>query len=251
MFFWWSKVLRIFLDPLFWALILLPWFWRGRKVWLLGWLAFWALSTPLCAELLLGHLEQLTPPEPLRKGPGYLVVLTGMLDLENSGEGPEFGAAADRILKASQWVQAGYGDHLLVVGGDGSLNPTGRSEAQILGDWLLEQGFPPDQLTLLPYSKNTWENALEVAQLTGSLGDTKLGLVTSAFHMYRARGAFLKAGLKTSAHPVDYRAHPNQQGFWAIWPKSAALAQTVWVFEEYVGILVYRLSGRADYSEQT
>jgi uncharacterized SAM-binding protein YcdF (DUF218 family) len=68
-------------------------------------------------------------------------------------------------------------------------------------------------------------------------------LVTSAWHMPRAIGCFRKAGFPVEAWTVDYRT----SGRIDLWPNSnltVGLRQIDFATREYVGLLMYYLSGR-------
>ena len=70
-------------------------------------------------------------------------------------------------------------------------------------------------------------------------------LVTSAWHMPRAIGAFRKAGYDVVAYPVDFRTS-GPDDTWR--PNSAiynGLERVDQATKEWLGLLVYRLSGRS------
>jgi uncharacterized SAM-binding protein YcdF (DUF218 family) len=61
-------------------------------------------------------------------------------------------------------------------------------------------GIPADAIAIESESRNTRENAVNTARLLGHVPGRKV-LLTSDFHMFRARRAFLKAGLDVSSRP--------------------------------------------------
>ncbi len=68
-------------------------------------------------------------------------------------------------------------------------------------------------------------------------------LVTSAYHMPRAVGAFRKVGFEVEAYPVDYRTHGN---LWIPFDDAASgLRRTDTATREWVGLLVYWLTGKS------
>jgi uncharacterized SAM-binding protein YcdF (DUF218 family) len=56
--------------------------------------------------------------------------------------------------------------------------------------------------------ENTAEEAVAVKELIGS--SKKIILVTSAYHMYRAKRLFEKQGFEVIEYKVDYKATRNQ-----------------------------------------
>ena len=109
-----------------------------------------------------------------------------------------------------------------------------------------EQGLDMRRLVLERQSRNTHENAVFTKALVEPrAGETWL-LVTSAFHMPRSMGVFRKVGWDVTPWPVDYRTEGGvelQQLF-------VNPADGVYRFEiavkEWVGMLVYRSTGRSD-----
>jgi uncharacterized SAM-binding protein YcdF (DUF218 family) len=79
--------------------------------------------------------------------------------------------------------------------------------------------------------ENTFENALFSKELADSRSGERWILVTSAFHMPRAVGAFRAVGFEVEPWPVLERRSSDQ--------KSALL------FHEIAGLFVYRILGRS------
>ena len=94
-------------------------------------------------------------------------------------------------------------------------------------------------------SGNTFESAVEVKKLL----DLKLPgrprhsiiLVTSAWHLPRARRSFESQGMAVLTDPSDYRAGPDSLGLASLIPSYEALASSSVAIREWVGILAYRL----------
>ena len=76
---------------------------------------------------------------------------------------------------------------------------------------LQKLGGLPNEVFYERKSKNTWQNAEFVKQLLHGSATANLKgkwiLVTSASHMLRAHGAFLKSGFDIIPWPTDYRAN--------------------------------------------
>ncbi|WP_232236155.1 YdcF family protein [Nocardia sp. BMG51109] len=91
---------------------------------------------------------------------------------------------------------------VVVTGG----NPEGGvTEAQVMADWLVGRGIPPDRVHLEDRAESTLENAEYSAAMMDSIGAHSAVLVTSSDHMYRARGDFADAGI-----PVVATLTPDQ-----------------------------------------
>jgi uncharacterized SAM-binding protein YcdF (DUF218 family) len=69
-----------------------------------------------------------------------------------------------------------------------------------MADYLMSHGVPRDVIVIESASRSTRENALNTAALVRP--GSRPVLVTSDFHMLRARRALRKAGVETDAYPV-------------------------------------------------
>jgi uncharacterized SAM-binding protein YcdF (DUF218 family) len=98
---------------------------------------------------------------------------------------------------------------------------------------LIAGGIEPDRIAVDERSANTAENAaFSAALLKPKKGDRWI-LVTSAFHMPRAIGAFRKAGFAVEAYPVEHLSVSHHRE-----------AQTA--LKEILGLIYYRITGRSD-----
>jgi uncharacterized SAM-binding protein YcdF (DUF218 family) len=106
--------------------------------------------------------------------------------------------------------QAAYRE-IVVSGGP----PGANSSALALRSFLIGQRVPSSLIRVEPDSKTTRENAVFTARLLKNTPGRKL-LLTSDFHMYRASGAFRKAGLEVFTLPFpDVLKRKNQwRGRW-------------------------------------
>ena len=70
-------------------------------------------------------------------------------------------------------------------------------------------------------------------------------LVTSAHHMPRAVGAFRRAGFEVEAYPVDWRTRGPEDLARPFRIASDGLKRTDTAVHEWVGLVIYWLSGRS------
>jgi uncharacterized SAM-binding protein YcdF (DUF218 family) len=90
-------------------------------------------------------------------------------------------------------------------------------------------GVSAGQIVVEDRSSRTTENAAEVAALLRALGASSMLLVTSPFHMRRAKLCFEKQGLDVACAPTPRMGH------------GALLAKEV--LHEYLGLAYYRAQG--------
>ncbi|OOG78123.1 YdcF family protein [Algoriphagus sp. A40] len=176
------------------------------------------------------------------------IVLTGVTNLSKTAyDRTFFNKGADRITHALQLYRMGKIKKILITGGQG-LNPVNQqSEAEVLRRFLIMTGMPESDILIEDQSKNTAQNAQftkAFLEQNGIITDQKFILVTSAFHMYRAKGCFDKAGLKTETFPVDYYSHDVKYDIPSlIYPDVDSISYWHKLFKEWIGIAIYKLAG--------
>lgn len=176
------------------------------------------------------------------------IVLTGVTNLSKTAyDRTFFNKGADRITHALQLYQMGKIKKILISGGQG-LNPVNpQSEAELLQRFLIMTGMPEEDIWIEDQSKNTAQNAQFTKDFLEKKGiDTnqEFILITSAFHMYRAKGCFDKVGLKTETFPTDYYSHDVKYDIPSlIFPDSNSIQYWTKLFKEWLGIVVYKLVG--------
>lgn len=107
----------------------------------------------------------------------------------------------ERLNTASAYLKANTQSQVIVTGGQGSDEPA--SEAQVMKDYLIQEGIEESRILIEDQSTSTKENLIN-AQMFGDLGTTVL--VTSDYHSYRALLTAKRLGLQN----VESLAAPSQ-----------------------------------------
>ncbi len=110
------------------------------------------------------------------------------------------GLIDERTLAPGSYWRAVYADRTWRGGGFREIIVSGKGVAPLMQDFLVCHGVPAAAIRLEETSLSTRENALAAARLLGK-SPRRLVLVTSDYHMFRARRAFAKAGLTVRACP--------------------------------------------------
>lgn len=251
-----SKVLALVTQPLHWVIVLLllslltlkrapiagrRLLWAGMGVLLLmGW-------QPL-PDMLIRELEsqyaEIAPGADLHAYVG-VVVLGGATEPGRVAEAhaqPLFNDAGERLTATIALLQRNPQLRVVYTGGEGDLLGSGPSEAERAKGFFVSMGLPVQRVEYEAVSRTTHENAVLTAQLPGI--DTKQPwlLLTSAWHMPRSMGAFIKAGWNVTAYPVDFRTAPNTP--WTTYSLKDGARDWQLALHELVGLLAYRLAGR-------
>jgi uncharacterized SAM-binding protein YcdF (DUF218 family) len=175
-----------------------------------------------------------------------MIVLGGAFDLEvNAGRGGmEMNQAADRFIEAARLARLYPQSKIVVSGGDGSFSGDYKGDADLSPAYFEAMGIEPSRIIRETASRNTAENVGETKALleTNHLADCLL--ITSAYHMPRAKALFDQAGVTTVPWASDYRSSGRVAlGLDFTQPSlNAQLASTA--AREWGAILAARLMGR-------
>jgi uncharacterized SAM-binding protein YcdF (DUF218 family) len=112
----------------------------------------------------------------------------------------------------------------------------GGTEAQLGKEILVRLGVERERILLEDRSESTAENASFSKLVAAPNPSEKWLLVTSAFHMPRAIGAFRAIGFPVEADPVDLKSSPD----------TLPRKQAVLALREYMALFAYWLSGRSN-----
>jgi len=167
-----------------------------------------------------------------------IVVLSGMLSLYkiDSVEYVEWGDP-DRFFAGIALMKAGKATNLIFTGAEMPWRKSSRTEGNVLTDYAIQYGIPSNQIFVSGLVTNTADEAAAVKKM--ALGN-KIILVTSAFHMPRARMLFEKKGLEVVPYPVDFKSlTADSVTFLHYLPNAGSLAKTELGMRELMGRLFY------------
>lgn len=232
---WWAAALLLLLRRRRLALVML---WSGLVV--LGLLGFRAAP-----DALLRPLENRYPVPAADAIDRYagIIVLGGALGHPDSfiahAQVP-LNEAAERMTVPVGLLRQHPGLELVFSGGEGRLLATGVSEADLARDFYQQQGVDMRRVRLEGGSRNTRENARQVAKLLGARCAAPWLLVTSAAHMPRALPEFEAVGCHVTAYPVDFRTGDSTP----LTEYSLANSLLRWqaALHEWLGVVVYRVT---------
>lgn len=248
-----SKLLTAITQPLFWltvwwilALVLLNYkrpvalvmLWSGLVIFAL--LGFRSIPDALLRPLESSY--KIPRVEAIKQFVGLIVLggATGDPDVfQGHGQVP-LGESAERMTVSLALMRQHPKLDMVFSGGEGRLLTSGISEAHLAQIFYQEQGLDMVRVKLESGSRNTRENAQQVARLLGERCKQPWLLVSSAWHMPRAMNEFAAVGCNVTAYPVDFRT-----GVTTPWTEYA-LAQSLLLWQtavhEWLGLLVYSLT---------
>lgn len=190
------------------------------------------------ATLLLAPLEYEYPAmkDPERHGAARtIVLLTAYASADPSMplSSRMNSSSAFRVLEAASLANR-RPDCRIVISG----NPMG---AAAMGAQLEAMGIAPARIVLETASRNTAASAQSLKPLVGA---GPVFLVTSAAHMRRTLAAFARNGIEALAVPADHQLPADvARAEWSLSPFNLGASDLA--LHEYIGLLWYRLTGRA------
>ncbi len=211
--------------------------------------ALLVVSVAPVGALLIEPLEDRFPSPPADMPAPYgIVVLGGAIDDEASAVRGQtvFDEGASRLTEAAILARRYPQARLVYSGGSASLLNSHSTEAREGRKLLVALGVDPARIAIEDKSRNTDENVRFTAALVHPQADQIWLVVTSAYHMPRAMGLFVKAGFSARAYPVDYRSLGGARD----WRLNLEPARGLRLFDlavhEWIGLIAYRVSGRID-----
>jgi uncharacterized SAM-binding protein YcdF (DUF218 family) len=111
-----------------------------------------------------------------------------------------------RLDKAIELYRAGYFPKILVSGG---IDWRGSNEAQVMADYLVQNGVPREAVLLDEKGQNTYLTAVHTAALMRERGWKSVLVISQFYHVPRSRLALKKMGLSSiywaHAHYTEVR----------------------------------------------
>jgi uncharacterized SAM-binding protein YcdF (DUF218 family) len=257
MFFVLSKVLIFLLKPFLWMVVCFLWAGftrvakRRRRLFIAGLVLLLIFSNPFLLREAFNLWEVPATGMDEIEGPyDVAIVLGGFSDPNRQPRDRlQIGSDGGRLLNAVELYQEGKVERLMISGGSATIVGEKIGEAIPTGRFLRRLGIPEEDIITDNGSRNTRENALASARLLKEMGsgdgELRCLLVTSGFHMRRARGCFERAGVAVTPFTTDHRggsARGWTPGEFMV-PSAGAMAEWERLIKEWVGMLVYKMRG--------
>jgi uncharacterized SAM-binding protein YcdF (DUF218 family) len=175
-----------------------------------------------------------------------IIVLGGAISGELPDEKePHLNDSADRMIETVTLADRYRSLPVIFTGGKADLiqSEGGEAEADYARKFFARFGITPPRLILEDRSRNTLENAVFTAKLLRPRRGQRWVLVTSAFHMLRAKALFEANGFDVLPWPVDFRTSglPHRWRFFS--KPSEGLREMDLAAREWIGLWVSWLHG--------
>jgi len=251
--FWIGKAIGVLLHPLLWiiALLVLCIFSKDLKrksrlllttiVSLLFFSNIWIITN------LMSPFHDL--PNPMGKQEKYEtgILLGGISSYDRVSKEGYFNISSDRFIQTALLYKKGHIKKILVSGGqNGVFKEDNFSESGFIKKNLIELGIPAEDILIEEMSRNTIENAKFCKPILkeNNLYNNKIILITSGFHMQRAKAIFEQEGFMIRPYPCAFSILPNTTKFklYQLIPTTTAMDWWQTFLKELSGRLYYKIS---------
>lgn len=240
-----NKILPLIASPLFLIifLIILAINYKSKKINLLALIILIFCSLPIISNKLIRYLEKDYVPQDISiiEKADAIVVLSGMVKTIKSDDKLkyEFDSAVDRILSGIDLFKNNKAPLLILTKGKLPWSK-GATEGEYLRDFAIKFGVPEKNILLTDNVQNTIQEANAVKKLLND-DKKKIILVTSAFHMPRAKKVFKASNIEVVPFAVDYMSSEKNITFIDFIPSAISFDEISFVARELMGRLYYNL----------
>lgn len=217
------------------AVVLLVLARRGRRgayrLLALTLILMWIASAELTATLLVRSLA--VPPDPGE--PQVIAILSAGSFRNFDLLGP---ATTSRVVEGVRWWREHPQARIVMAGADVMPTDTSIRTLGLMRDLAVQLGVPRDNITLDTWSTRTLEHPDGLLRL-GIDKNAQLGIVTSDWHMRRARMVFRRRFAHVIAHPA-----PTEEGSFTIndvLPSGEGARDVSILLHEWIGLAWYAL----------
>ena len=238
------KILPLIFSPLFLIILLIIFYYIFKKKIFLFISLFLIIvfSSPIISKSLIRYIEDPYRPINIKsiKNADYIVVLSGMIHkiMSNNESHVEWGDP-DRFFAGINLYKEDKAKKIIFTGGKLPWETGKNTEGEFLKSFAIEFGIEPNDILVTEEVRNTYEEVSKISNLIP--GKSSIILVTSAFHMKRAKFLFEKHKFLIQPFPVDFKTSSNKLTFMDFMPSTGALSGSSMVIREVQGRLYYYL----------
>ena len=238
------KILPLIFSPLMLVigLIILGIVFNLRKFSLIGIIILIFSSLPIVSNKFIAYLEKDYQPIEISEieSADAIVVLSGMIRVIGDEENLkyEFNDAVDRFFAGLDLFNKNKSPTLILTRGKMPWS-VGIAEGEYLKELAIKYNIPEEKIILTEEVQNTDQEAKAIKKILAD--NSKIILVTSAYHMPRAEKVFKAANINAIPFPVDFKSYKSTTTMMDFIPSAESLFNTSHFVREMIGRLYYDL----------
>ncbi len=201
-------------------------------------------SIPIISNQLLSYLETGQAKKTLAEveSADAIVVLSGMLTTIQTNHGVEYEwGDPDRFFGGMHLIKSKKANLIIFTSGKLPWEKTPTTEGEVLARFAQDGGIPQNNILITKKVENTDDEAKAVRELLSQTNLNRIILVTSAFHMPRAKYLFERQGLEVQNYPVDFKVEANKTTLLDFLPSAYAMKNFEFAIRELLGRIYYQL----------
>lgn len=201
-------------------------------------------ALPVTGHYSWKFLESSFPPKSIDTLKNYdaVVVLSGIVrGFKYEGKDYLSWGSPERLFAGIDIIKARKARILIFTGGQLPWDDF-QPEGEILREKSVEMGLDPSRIEVTGPVYNTAQEAEEVKKLVNRLELEDVLLVTSSFHMPRAKLLFESNGIKIDTFPVNFKASRTHLNWLSFLPSAGGFGRTSSAVREAIGRIYYRLT---------
>ncbi|NBO50215.1 MAG: YdcF family protein [Chitinophagia bacterium] len=239
------KILPILFLPSGFIILLVLFGLLKRKpllIWL-GLILFYLFAIPVVSDTIFSYVEKGQLRKDLKNVPSAdaIVVLGGMFNYvktENGGMN-EWGDP-DRFFGGIELYKAGKASEIIFTGAKMPwADKNQETEGESLKNYAIDMGVPDSVIKISGLVTTTEDESKEVKKLL--LTSKNIILVTSAFHMPRAKSLFERQGFNVITYPVDSKVTLEERTIIDYLPEADSFKRSETGIRELIGRVFYSL----------
>ena len=247
-----GKLFLLLLKPLTWVIVLFIIAVitknqkRKMKLLLTSLIALLFFSNPFIFRTIAGLYEKkpvITGNRQFQAG----IVLGGFVSYNVKEKKANFNPASDRFIQTALLYKNHTIKKIIIAAGNGYLVQHDFQEAVFIKDHLIQLGVPDENIFIDPYSRNTYENAVNAKKISDSLQlSGQLVLISSAMHLPRAEKLFAKQKINVYSYPCDFITENIANNFLEDYLLPSSVTPHHWdiSIKEIMGSAVSKIQGK-------
>lgn len=199
-------------------------------------------ATPLVSNQVFRFTENYAVKKSVVSLPNAdaIVVLSGMIAYTQSEDGlvVQWGNL-DRFFGGIELIKAKKSDQIIFTRASLPWSTSKTTEGDELKKMAISLGVAETSIRLTQEVANTKDEAVAV-KASLNMDSPEVILVTSAFHMARAKVLFKREGIRVIPYPVDFKVSVDRITPMDFLPSTTSLALTDIAVREFIGLFYYK-----------
>ena len=222
---------------------------KSKKIFFGSFAILYFFSTGLTADFLISYVEKpykMIPIKKIKKA-NSIVILGGMRVLTQKNQDLIEWSDPDRFFAGIKLYKEGKAKRIIFTDGYSPFSGINVSEGLFNRKDAIAVGIPPNSIMITGKANNTFQESRELRKLfnKNNFLNNEIILVTSAFHMKRAKNLFQRADFKVVEFPVDFEPKCLKKKFvhniFCLLPNVVSLKNSSMALREIMGRVFYRI----------